>query len=255
MATRRNSPSRIDSSRLLCTLRMYQSILSDFGFLGRLGRLFGGRRFGDRRSAVGRGGVGAPPAASADRLRRLPAARRLGLRRPASAAADGVSAAGARRDAADSASPALRFRRQLRGRLLVRHVQVVHHARVPRGCPIPTKQQLPKDVESGQDEPPRQKIMISTTIEARNNSVRVGQDTLFISASTAIRKSANAGHVDQPVRRPTGPTSKQHAAAGRYCHAEPLPASIVLSRNRPSAIATASAAKVTCRVMRPWLRL
>ncbi len=30
MATRRNNPSRIDSSRLLCTLRMYQSIFSDF---------------------------------------------------------------------------------------------------------------------------------------------------------------------------------------------------------------------------------
>ena len=37
------------------------------------------------------------------------------------------------------------------------------------------------------------KITINTTIEARYNSGRVGQDTLFISASTAIRKSAKLG--------------------------------------------------------------
>ena len=38
-----------------------------------------------------------------------------------------------------------------------------------------------------------EKIRISTTIEARISSARVGQETLFISASTAIRKSAKAG--------------------------------------------------------------
>ena len=34
IATRRSSPSRIDSSRLLCTLRMYQFMFSDFGSAG-----------------------------------------------------------------------------------------------------------------------------------------------------------------------------------------------------------------------------
>ena len=37
------------------------------------------------------------------------------------------------------------------------------------------------------------KIVTSTTTDARNNSPREGQETLFISASTAMRKSANAG--------------------------------------------------------------
>ncbi len=36
-------------------------------------------------------------------------------------------------------------------------------------------------------------MQISTTMEARNSSLRVGQETLFISASTAIKKSAKPG--------------------------------------------------------------
>src|SRR4051812_29131122 len=39
----------------------------------------------------------------------------------------------------------------------------------------------------------RKKMQKITTIELRNSSPRVGQETLFISASTAIKKSANDG--------------------------------------------------------------
>ena len=55
MATRRNSPSRIDSSRLLCTLRMYQSILGGSSTTGvsSIGpRVLGLDRFGSRRLIV-----------------------------------------------------------------------------------------------------------------------------------------------------------------------------------------------------------
>ncbi len=43
--------------------------------------------------------------------------------------------------------------------------------------------------------PAKTNIVIRTTTELRINSVRVGQDTLFISASTAIKKSANGGQL------------------------------------------------------------
>ncbi len=47
------------------------------------------------------------------------------------------------------------------------------------------------------------KIMMITTIELRTNSLRDGHDTLFISASTAIRKSAKAGMLTSAIGRPT----------------------------------------------------
>ena len=59
----------------------------------------------------------------------------------------------------------------------------------------------------------KEKITISTTIEARNNSDRVGQDTLFISASTAIRKSAKAGTLTTRYDAHR-PSQQQHARQG-----------------------------------------
>ena len=106
IATRRSSPSRIDSSRLLCTLRMYQSMLSDLGsrlgrlrppacrLLGRLGRL--GR--GGPRPRTGRrlGGGAARPAASAPTARS--AAGSVGGRPQRRRLRNGVSAAPVRGD-------------------------------------------------------------------------------------------------------------------------------------------------------------
>ncbi len=46
------------------------------------------------------------------------------------------------------------------------------------------------------------KITKITTTELRTNSPRDGQETLFISASTAIRKSANCGHIDDAIAQP-----------------------------------------------------
>ena len=75
IATRRNRPSRIDSSRLLCTLRMYQSMCSDFG------------------SALA---VSRPrPPALFDRRRRLGRRRCLDRRGDASAAGGDSTVAGA----------------------------------------------------------------------------------------------------------------------------------------------------------------
>ena len=70
---------------------------------------------------------------------------------------------------------------------------------------------------------PKEKIMISTTIEARNSSVRVGQDTLFISASTAIRKSAKPGTLTRRYDTHSAGRQQQHRAA-RYWYSGPLPA-------------------------------
>ena len=95
----------------------------------------------------------------------------------------------------------------------------------------------------------KEKIKINTTIEARNNSVRVGHETLFISASTAIRKSAKAGTLTNRKRRP--PTSRQHQQAP--------PGDSVLNRalahaswqadNGPIARNTMPAASATCHVI------
>ena len=52
--------------------------------------------------------------------------------------------------------------------------------------------ELPKQIDA-QEQQRQDKITTSTTIDPRNNSPREGQETLFISASTAMRKSAKRG--------------------------------------------------------------
>ena len=61
---------------------------------------------------------------------------------------------------------------------------------------------------------PKANIIISTTTEERINSIRVGQDTLFISASTAIRKSAKAGKITS--RYDTHRENRQQHAVGNH---------------------------------------
>ena len=160
MATRRNSPSRIDSSRLLCTLRMYQSILSDFGSSTgvaqrRVRRLSGGGLIGGAGAAGGRGGR--PAAAVRPRRnstrravrssrgtwdrRRLFGRRRTasGAKRPAggegwigrrrgslrgrSSRPGGAAAAPPRPDSLAAA---------IRQRLAFGHVQFIHHGTIPK---------------------------------------------------------------------------------------------------------------------------
>ena len=55
----------------------------------------------------------------------------------------------------------------------------------------------------------RKMMQISTTIEARNSSLRVGHETLFISASTAIKKSAKPGKLTAryDTHKPTRPNN------------------------------------------------
>ena len=202
MATRRNSPSRIDSSRLLCTLRMYQSILSDFGFLDRRGRL--PRR---RPPAVDGLGRAAPrPAALPRRAARPPpGSRPPDFSRRGCAAGGAASTAGAAVGSAGSGSRG----RQLSQPPASLGTTLASGGNSAAGCPFAMFRSsvTPRFLEDVQHSPEQHsqkksyparmiakaKIRISTTIEARNNSVRVGQETLFISASTAIRKSANAG--------------------------------------------------------------
>ena len=99
IATRRCSPSRIESSRLLCTLRMYQSMFSDFGS-ARLRRLAsasaaaGFDRRPTRPPAVARPAA-LRPAAALDRRRLVPVGGGLGRRRRLSAGG-GASASRAR---------------------------------------------------------------------------------------------------------------------------------------------------------------
>ena len=99
------------------------------------------------------------------------------------------------------------------------------------------------------------KIMTSTTIDARINSARLGHETLFISASTAIRKSANAGtltiryaaHNPASNNRPGKPVLHPHDGRAHLQHRAQPP--------EPQRQGEGDAANVTCRVMRPWLRL
>ena len=226
MATRRNNPSRIDSSRLLCTLRMYQSILSDFG--SSAFRLFDSSPASDSPAAAA-GFLSCPSAASA--AADSAARRRSALPGAAGSPAFGSSGggSGSRPPAAGTvragipsprgcADAAIRHRRLLasggefRGRLSVRHVQVVHHANVPSRDP--SRAHFREALLQKKSNPARMiakaKIRINTTIEARNNSVRVGQETLFISASTAIRKSAKPGTLTTRYDSPHA-QGQQHA--------------------------------------------
>ena len=69
----------------------------------------------------------------------------------------------------------------------------------------------------------RKKMTRITTIDARNNSPRDGHDTLFISPSTEIKKSANARHLHHAetrptIRPPTPPAAPRIRANRRRCH-------------------------------------
>ena len=248
MSTRRNRPSRIDSSRLLCTLRMYQSILSDFSsgfssaFLPAFLRLFCGfssafssaffcllcfRRFfrflrlrrrpalGDRRRRGGlcRGGAGVSACPS-------------GCAAACSWAGNGVGSAGTSAAggcaAGDSTSPAVASGgsaaagsalAMFRSSITPKFLQDVQHF----------LNSNPHEKSNRDRTIAKEKITISTTIDARNNSDRVGQDTLFISASTAIRKSAKPGTLTtrydahRPAKSSTPGTRKRSPTFRAFC--------------------------------------
>ena len=83
-----------------------------------------------------------------------------------------------------------------------------------------------------------------TTIELRTSSVRDGQETLFISASTAIKKSANAGMFTSR-NASHSPDSEQSPTGTAYC--TDLPQFDIklhsLNRQQPDATVTANARK------------
>ena len=120
-----------------------------------------------------------------------------------------------------------------------------------------------------------EKITKTTTIELRINSVRVGHDTLFISASTAIKKSANLGRLTSryPIQSPTTQNAaddqwwshrsrhqrgKIHARSfteSRRAHQSNILSRVGESCQAASPNAIAITRKVTRRVSRPWLLL
>ena len=218
IATRRCRPSRIESSRLLCTLRMYQFILR---------RLVDDRRLFDRPRGVVLGfDVGSASAAassaSAAIRRRLASAARLVERlvgaahRPAarrSAAIAGRGAHAARRGAARcrratasvvassaddsslaSSGNSLAIVRVLRSRQSIA-------CNVSADLQLASLRQHPRSAATAAARTGRstnriaasKKIAKITTIELRTNSRPRRPRTLFISASTAIKKSANCG--------------------------------------------------------------
>src|SRR5215213_6645951 len=90
-----------------------------------------------------------------------------------------------------------------------------------------------------------------TTIDARNNSPRLGQETLFISASTEIKKSAKRGMFT--TRNAAQPPMAMTAAGMAYRLISVVAAS--LSLQAPIATAARIAKNVIWRAILPWLRL
>ena len=99
-------------------------------------------------------------------------------------------------------------------------------------------------------------IMMITTTDHRTNSVHEGHDTLFISASTAIRKSAKAGKLT--TRYVAHSPTMANTPGTPYVTDRDKPSCPLSQKNncqRPTKIAMAIAANVTWRTIRPWLRL
>src|SRR5262245_43550824 len=93
-------------------------------------------------------------------------------------------------------------------------------------------------------------------MDARTNSVRDGHDTLFISASTAIKKSAKEGKFT--IRKPSHKPTNNSTLAAIHAYNRGTCQSTVSSggsRHAASANATQIARQVNCRTSRPWLRL
>ena len=107
----------------------------------------------------------------------------------------------------------------------------------------------------------RKKMTRITTSEARNNSPRDGHDTLFISPSTEIKKSANAGIcttrklAHNPIANNTSGTKYLTQLRRRPSDVAACHPSTRSSSKHPSATINAKAANVACRAIRPWFRL
>lgn len=100
----------------------------------------------------------------------------------------------------------------------------------------------------------KKKIVKITTIEARINSSLVGHVTLFISASTAIKKSANRGQLTSryPIQSPAASKTPGIAVA---IPADIDPPSVAYNRQQPSATTIQITSAVIWRTIRPWLGL
>ena len=99
----------------------------------------------------------------------------------------------------------------------------------------------------------RKKMVTITTTEARINPLCTGHVTLFISASTAIKKSANRGQLTTSIAEPEpgeqdpgGDSDGISVGSGRRSVA-----SIAYNRQAPSATITQIASAVNWRTIRP----
>lgn len=102
----------------------------------------------------------------------------------------------------------------------------------------------------------RKKIVTITTTDARTNSSLLGQVTLFISASTAIKKSPNFGQLT--TRYPNHKPIANIAAGIPGVNGEPgakLARSVLYNDQDAIATMTQIANAVTWRTIRPWLDL
>ena len=113
------------------------------------------------------------------------------------------------------------------------------------------------------------KITTNTTIDARNNSPRLGQETFPISFSTEIKNSANRGILtarnaaQAPIAKTiigrtyvaTTAVEIEARSAGGTKNSPNSGVAPALIVHAPTATAANNAKNVACRAILPWFRL